>query len=193
MVLILLTTVRLSGAKTQRSPSPRAPLQSVHIEPLCSRVLHPPFTLHLHKQTHFLPCPTFVSTILWEKANETDVHLSNYLPYLCSQLLLVICWGGCSSGAGRPVNRSGDGLNAWLPQLHVELSLSEILNPQIVPEPPSVYECVCEWVNVSPVDWKSYSNASPFTISHLPLVCPSEWYKYLYKSKSSNCAPKTHN
>lgn len=64
MVLILRATVRLSGAKTQRSPSPRAPLQSVHIEPLCSRVLHPPFTMHLHKQTHFLACPTFVSTIL---------------------------------------------------------------------------------------------------------------------------------
>ena len=100
MVLILRATVRLSGAKTQRSPSPRAPLQSVHIEPLCSRVLHPPFTMHLHKQTHFLACPTFVSTILWEKANETDVHLSNNSPYLGSQLLLVICWGGSSSGLG---------------------------------------------------------------------------------------------
>lgn len=82
MALILLTAALpywLSG-QTQRSPSPRALLQSEHIEPLCSHVLHPPYTARLHKHTHGL----HLSPQLREKANETVLHLPVSAPVLTS-------------------------------------------------------------------------------------------------------------
>ena len=66
--------------------------------------------------------------------------------------------------------------------MHVEVSLSKILNPRLLLmsswhlawQPlPAVYECVCEWVNLtSVVKWlwavsrlqKRYRNESPFSI-----------------------------
>ena len=67
-------------------------------------------------------------------------------------------------------------LPGWV-ELHVKVSLSKILNPKLLlmcswhpawQPPPSVYECVCEWVNVASTitcfeKWKKpYTNASPF-------------------------------
>ena len=67
----------------------------------------------------------------------------------------------------------------WLPQLHVEVSLSKMLNPKLLLmsswhlawQPlPSVYECVCEYDKCCKALWvvsrleKRYRNASPFTI-----------------------------
>lgn len=86
MVLILLTAVppvKLSR-QTQRSPSPRALLQSGHTEPLCSRVVHPPSTVYLH--TPIFSHVLHLSPLLGEKANETVIYLSNISAYLCSQL-----------------------------------------------------------------------------------------------------------
>lgn len=82
MALILLKAALpywLSG-QTQRSPSPRALLQSEHIEPLCSHVLHPPYTAHSHKHTHGL----HLSPQLREKPNETVIHLPISAPVLTS-------------------------------------------------------------------------------------------------------------
>ena len=76
----------------------------------------------------------------------------------------------------------GHEFESWLPQLHVEVSLSKILNPKLFlmsswclawQPPSSVYECVCEWVNVACIvqrfelslDWKSAIKMQ--TIYHL--------------------------
>ena len=57
-------------------------------------------------------------------------------------------------------NQKVSGSIPWIPQLHVEVLLSKILNPRIAPNEQAgalhsslchQYECVCEWVNVTSV------------------------------------------
>ena len=93
---------------------------------------------------------------------------------------------GCSSG-GR-AGRLLIGRSLGPPQLHVEVSLSKTLNPKLLQmnswhlawqPPPSVYECVCEWVNVASivkcfersVDWKSSIKMQ----DHLPYIQCCIW------------------
>lgn len=64
------------------------------------------------------------------------------LKYIChyfscsftAALVMISCWGGCSSGgwSGSPSNGKVTGQNPWLPWLHVQASLSKILNPNVL-------------------------------------------------------------
>ena len=111
----------------------------------------------------------------------TDWRVPTKYRIIWFQRLAYELWGGCSSRgwAGRQV--MGRLLvRVQLPQLHVKVSLSKILNPKLLLmsswhlawQPlPSVYECVGECEKCCKALWavsrveKLYKNASPLAIT----------------------------
>ena len=121
----------------------------------------------------------------WELRNEgllKSEFLSLFLHYNTGHFYYYPHWGSCGSVGRAGCLVIGRSL-VESRQLHAEVSLSKILNPKLLLmsiwhlawQPPStVYEYVCEWVNVAcivkhfelSVDWKSTIKMQ----DHLPLL-----------------------